>query len=117
MEIKQIGKLLVVGISGDVDHSNATSIRKRIDEEIKTKEITDLLFNFTNLEFMDSSGIGMILGRYKIISALNGRVYIAQPNDNVKKIINVSGLHKIIPIYEDYKNAEERLSGVSNNEY
>lgn len=109
MELKQIGKLLVVNISGDVDHSNALAIRKVIDEEINSKEIQDLLFDFSELEFMDSSGIGMILGRYKIISSLNGRVYIAQPNESVSKIINISGLHKIIPVYENYKTAVEKI--------
>ena len=117
MELKQIGKLLVVNIYGDVDHSNAISIRKEIDEAIKSREITDLLFNFSNLEFMDSSGIGMILGRYKILLSLDGRVYIAEPNECVRKIINVSGLHKIIPIYDNYKIAVKKISEVSNNEY
>lgn len=117
MELKQIGKLLVVNIYGDVDHSNAISIRKEIDEAIKSREITDLLFNFSNLEFMDSSGIGMILGRYKIILSLDGRVYIAEPNESVRKIINVSGLHKIIPIYDNYKTAVKKISEVCNNEY
>ena len=106
MELKQNGTVLIAKIHEDIDHSNAILLRKKIDEKIKSREITELLFDFSELEFMDSSGIGMILGRYKIMQSLGGKVYISGVNENLMKIINISGLHKIIPIY-DAKDKEE----------
>ncbi len=117
MKLLQKGTVLIAKMQEDIDHSNAILLRKKIDEKIKTRDITKLVFDFSDLEFMDSSGIGMILGRYKIMQSLGGKVYISDANENVMKIINISGLHKIIPVYDTKDEAEFELYEVKNNEF
>lgn len=110
-----IGNTLVVKISGEMDHSNSNKYRHEIDREIKGRPVKNLVFDFKDLDFMDSSGIGMILGRYKTIKGLDGNVMIAAPNQQVEKIINISGLHKIIPVYESVDRAINSMREVACN--
>lgn len=114
MKIEQKGNYIIANIEGDVDHCNAYDIKKLIDNKIRTSDAQNLIFDFSKLEFMDSSGIGMVLGRYKIIRALGGKVFIAGANKSVQKIINISGLHKIIPEYESIESALGKLCEVRN---
>ena len=62
-------KTLIVSLSGELDHHGAGNIRDAIEKNITKKEVRNLIFDFNNLTFMDSSGIGMIIGRYKLIRA------------------------------------------------
>ena len=110
-----IGNSLVVKINGEMDHSNSNGYRQEIDNEIRNRPVKNLIFDFKDLDFMDSSGIGMILGRYKTIKSLNGNVMIASPKKQVEKIINISGLHKIIPIYETTDKAINSMREVAYN--
>ena len=64
-ELAKSGNLLIVRVAGELDHHFADEIRMRIDAEIMKPPVTNILFDFNNLSFMDSSGIGMIMGRYK----------------------------------------------------
>ena len=109
MTLMLVNNTLVVKINGDMDHNNAAIVRHKIDKEIKTRPIKNIVFDFGDLEFMDSSGIGLILGRYKLVKGLNGNIYIARPKPSVMKIINISGLHKIIPIYDNLEKAVENI--------
>ena len=109
MTLMLVNNTLVVKINGDMDHNNAAIVRHKIDKEIKTRPIKNIVFDFGDLEFMDSSVIGLILGRYKLVKGLNGNIYIARPKPSVMKIINISGLHKIIPIYDNLEKAVENI--------
>ncbi|MBO5452701.1 MAG: anti-sigma F factor antagonist [Clostridia bacterium] len=110
-----INNNLVVKLIGEIDHSNSNKYRHEIDDEIKRRPVRNLIFDFKDLDFMDSSGIGMILGRYKTIKGLDGVVMIASPKKQVEKIINVSGLHKIIPVYESVDKAINSMREVAYN--
>ena len=112
MEIRTNGNTLIVTITGDMDHYNVGPMRSAIDKEIREKPIKNLVFDLGNLEFMDSSGIGLILGRYKRIKEVEGFVFIAAAKPAVERVINLSGLHKIIPLYETMEIAEKRICGV-----
>ncbi len=98
MNILVTNNTLTVKLKEDIDHRNAAEIRKKIDDEINKRPIKNLVFDFSDVDFMDSAGIGMILGRYKIINAIGGAVYINNPRDAVMKIINISGINKLVPI-------------------
>ena len=89
---------LVVTIPAEVDHCFADAIREEVDRRIQTEEIEVLEFDFQNTEFMDSSGIGLLLGRYKLMKALGGSVCITRAKERIHKILLLSGIHKIIPI-------------------
>lgn len=99
------GNVLIASIDGDLDHYTSNEIRKRIDSELKKNPINLLIIDLSSLDFMDSSGIGLILGRYKLISSLGGKLCIIKPNENILKIINMSGLHKILSIYSSVDEA------------
>ena len=71
--------------------------------------IKNIVFDFKNIRFMDSSGIGVIIGRYKKISSEGGKVSVVNVNDRVKKIFNLSGMNKIINIYDTYEEVASSL--------
>ena len=76
-------------------------MRRRADYEIERHIPRKVIFDFNNVSFMDSAGIGMLLGRYKNTVMLGGKVEIVNVNKNIKKILEMSGILKIIPIREE----------------
>lgn len=96
--IRQQGDRLTVIIPEEVDHCFADEVRKLVDRKLETENVSLLEFDFQNTEFMDSSGIGLLMGRYKLMSALGGRVRIIHAGERIYKILTLSGIHKIIPI-------------------
>lgn len=109
MIIKEIEKdTLLVAPDGELDHHSAQKIRTEVDEKLLCG-IKNVIFDFSALNFMDSSGIGMIMGRYKKISAGGGKVVIAAPRPQVQRIIEMAGLFRIIRIEPDIKKALKKL--------
>ena len=85
----------------ELDHHNAEEIRRKADRLIEKHHIKCVIFDFTETNFMDSSGIGVIMGRYRMVHLLGGEVWAANTNDRMKKILVMSGVTKIIQIYEE----------------
>lgn len=96
---------LIVSVSGELDQHKASGLREQIDLRITHANIRNLVFDFSNLEFMDSSGIGVIIGRYKLMRAMGGTVQIVANKQSVKKILELSGIRKIIGIHETLSDA------------
>ncbi len=94
------GQALIVSIVGELDHHSAEYIKSKVDSEIIKSSTKNMIFDFSKVSFMDSSGIGTIIGRYKKIKNLNGKTAIANISPQTKRIIEMSGLLKIIQIYE-----------------
>ena len=107
MNIVHTNNTMTVKLHEDIDHNNALEIREKIDAEISKRPVKNLVFDFSNVEFMDSSGIGMILGRYKLLNSIGGYVYINNPTAPVMKIIEISGISRIIPIVNECGKREE----------
>ena len=95
---------LTIFLPNELDHHNAEEIRKSADLLIEQHQIKYVIFDFENTNFMDSSGIGVIMGRYKLIYLLGGEVWAVHANDRMKKILMMSGVTKIIQIYEEENN-------------
>ena len=93
-------KLLVLEITEEIDHHTAENIRRKADYEIQRCMPKKVIFDFSGVTFMDSSGIGMILGRYRILMMLDATLGIVNVKSNIKRIMEMSGLLKIIPIYD-----------------
>lgn len=93
--------------NGDLDHHNVSRISARIDALIDECEIERLVFDFSKVEFMDSSGIGMIMGRYRRLLLHGGKLYAVGASAPVKKILKYSGLYQILEALEN-GNGEER---------
>ena len=104
-ELARSGNLLIVQVAGELDHHFADEIRMRIDAEIMKPPVRNILFDFNRLSFMDSSGIGMIMGRYKKIKALGGKAWIIFNNPNATRILEMSGVFKFIEKCQDVHDA------------
>ncbi len=109
VKFKLIKKTLIAKIEGELDHHTSIDVREIIDEEISKSRITNLIFDFTDLKFMDSSGIGVVIGRYKKIEKLNGKLCLTTLNPHIKRIVTISGLHKIIPVYNNVQEALKEM--------
>lgn len=112
MDIKcyKRGNILIVDIIGDIDHHTAEFIKNEIERNILILNIKDIVLNFKNVSFMDSSGIGVIIGRYKIISAMGGELFVAEVSNDIDRIFKISGLYKIVKKFPTVQNAVEVLS-------
>ncbi|PWJ49781.1 STAS domain-containing protein [Faecalicatena contorta] len=92
---------LTIYLPKEVDHHNAEDMRKNADALIERNHIKFVIFDFENTDFMDSSGIGIIMGRYRIIRLLGGEIWAVHANARIKKILTMSGMTKIMQIYEE----------------
>ena len=101
LDIKQIRNTLIVRIQGELDMLVADKLRKEIDRKFEGKKICNLVLNLERVSFIDSSGLGVIIGRYKKISALSGRMYIIGARPAVQKILFLSGINKLIAMYDN----------------
>ena len=91
---------LIAELSGEIDHHVTEKLRQDIDDEMKLCGTRDLVFDFSHVEFMDSSGIGMVLGRYKKVHNAGGKVTICIAGRLVKQILDLSGVFTLME-YED----------------
>ena len=91
-------KLLCLEITEEIDHHTSEKIRRKADYEITRYMPRKVIFDFSHVEFMDSAGIGIILGRYKMMKMLGGSVEMKNVSPMLKKIFEMSGLTKICPI-------------------
>ncbi len=94
-------KLLLLQITEEIDHHSSEKIRTRADFEIQKYIPKKLIIDFSKVNFMDSAGIGMILGRYKMITMFGGTMDMVNVTPNVKKVLEMAGITKIIPIIEE----------------
>lgn len=90
---------LVVRLSGEVDHHQASSLRNCLDEKIAQAaeggNAVNLIFSFSGVSFMDSSGIGVIMGRYNKIKETGGKVFVTECDTYVDRILEMSGIYTI----------------------
>lgn len=94
-------RLLVMEITEEIDHHTTEKIRRRADYEIQRYMPKKALFDFNNVSFMDSSGIGMVVGRYKLIAMLGGSLELANVKPSLERVFEMSGVLKIIPIHRN----------------
>lgn len=94
------GTTLTILLPAEIDHHSAEKIRLEADQLIQRRNIRSILFDFSEAVFMDSSGIGMIIGRYKTMRFMGGTVAAIHVNERMRRILTLSGIYKIIDIYE-----------------
>ncbi len=114
-DVSIVGTSLIFEISGELDDHVAGMLRSRIDDILLRRDIKNIIFDFSNLTMMDSSGIGLIIGRYKLIKERGGEVLLVIADSPAKKILKMSGLLKIFKAYDSLENAvtvaESRIYG------
>ncbi|OWZ83984.1 anti-sigma F factor antagonist [Natranaerobius trueperi] len=109
INVQKKGENLIVHLSGELDHHTSNLFREKIDRELKKGIYDNLVLDLSNLSFMDSSGIGAVLGRYKKIKSQNGQVFACGMNEQVKKLAEMSGLTKVINYYQNLSELERKL--------
>ena len=90
----------MITINEEIDHHVADKVRRIVDNEITRYMPRKTVFDFSRVTFMDSAGIGMIIGRYKMMKLIGGSLEIQNVNYSAKKILEMSGILKIVPITE-----------------
>ncbi len=88
--------MLKIRVSGEIDHHTAQGIKQNITSIIEKSNKKDVLMDFTKVTFMDSAGIGMILGRYKQVCARGGKLYVTGVSSQVERVFKVAGLYQVI---------------------
>lgn len=91
-------KMLVFKITDEIDDCSVQKIRRKADYEIERYMPKRVIFDFDSVTFMDSAGIGLLIGRYKFTNLLGGRLEIANLTQSVRKIFEMSGILKLIPV-------------------
>lgn len=96
-------KILKVLITEEIDHHTASIIRTRLDYEISRLRPKRVIINLENVKFMDSAGIGLIIGRYKVVKSYGGVLEIENCNSKLMKIFEMAGLPNIVEFSENKK--------------
>ena len=99
------GNVLIVRLAGEIDHHSADIIRIRIDNEIVKSGVKNIIFDLQRVEFMDSSGIGVFVGRYNNIRRLGGKAAILCCSDRIRRILKLSGIHNAMPLCKSIETA------------
>ncbi len=92
------GDVMKCAIGGEIDHHTARSIRMKIDEEIYRHRPNRVILDLSRVDFMDSSGLGLILGRYAKASEVGAECILLDPNEHVTRILDVAGIGRLIRI-------------------
>ena len=99
-DFQVIDKYLMIRLPEEVDHHRAGYISENADRHLVREEVCNIVFDFENTRFMDSSGVGIIMGRHRKISCFGGKVYAIHVDRQIQRILTVSGLNKIMEILE-----------------
>lgn len=90
--------VLLIHLIGDIDHHTAKEMRETTDINIDIYNPKTLIIDFKDVNFMDTSGIGLVMGRYKIMTSNGGQVKIINLSSHLKRIMNLAGLNRLINI-------------------
>lgn len=89
---------LFIFLEGEIDQSVASELRVKLDSYLTSVKVKNVILNMKELTFMDSTGVGLIMGRYKLLKQKNIGLFINEPNKQIDKVLKVSGLYSIIPL-------------------
>ncbi len=95
MNIKSTGEVLTVYLSGEIDHHSAKGMREEIDRSIEYSMPSLLILDFSEVTFMDSSGIGLVMGRYKNLQRTGASLNIVNLSENIYKIMKLAGIERL----------------------
>ena len=109
MKNERVGRCLILYLEEELDHHYAAKIIEETNCLMEKYPVKHILFDFEKVNFMDSSGIGMIMGRYKKVSYLGGSVAVTGVSERVERIMRLSGMYKLIKKYENTQIALEEM--------
>ncbi len=98
VKIEFSNNTMVAYLDGELDHHTAKPIREEIDSAVESNTPELLVLDFKDITFMDSSGIGLVMGRYKLLSGYNARLTITNPSPQIYKVMQLAGLSRLATI-------------------
>ena len=101
ISVQTQGEIMFVNLTGELDQLAADQVKLRLKTTLAAHDVKHIVFNLKALTFMDSSGIGIILGRYNQVKSIGGRVFVLGMNPTVNKLFHMAGLNQIITIIDD----------------
>lgn len=99
-DFQVIDHCLMVRLPEEIDHYRTAYICENADRMMCERSVCHVVFDFENTHFMDSSGIGMIMGRYKKISCIGGKIYAIHADKQIRRILKISGMDKLVEVME-----------------
>lgn len=105
IELQEGNHMLTVRLYGELDYHTVGKVREVIDKAIAQAVGKTLLLNLAGVPFMDSSGLGLILGRYRRFCEQPGQLILTAPASQVRRLLELSGVDRIIPIYNTEEEA------------
>ena len=97
---EQTNKGLTVLLPREIDHHAADGIRQEVDRRIVQDGVSAVIFDFKDTTFMDSSGIGLLMGRYKMVSYVGGSIYATGMNEKIKKLLFLANVQKYVHVVD-----------------
>jgi anti-sigma F factor antagonist len=112
-ELEHYRNVLIVRLHGELDHHTANIVRLKMEEALMRDNVRHVILSLKHLQFMDSSGLGVILGRYKQVKGKGGKMAVCDVNPGVRRLFELSGLFKILTEHDNERNAIASLEVVS----
>ncbi|MDO4481654.1 MAG: anti-sigma factor antagonist [Bacillota bacterium] len=103
------GNVLMVKVEGELDHHAADGLRESVDRTFDERGMRHIIFDFSGVTMMDSSGIGFVMGRYKKTNEIGGRTLLAGSNPYVIKVLGMAGVFSIVERCSDVQEALKTL--------
>ena len=116
IDFEMTDDILIADLDGELDHHTSAVIREEIDKTVDAVHSKHLIFNFEKVTFMDSSGIGVIMGRYNKISQLGGRLVITGCNEYIDRILDMAGIYTIAERLQTVAESIGKLESETNDE-
>lgn len=113
IEMEHASKALIVRLKGELDHHTADAVKSRMEDAIGKGATHHVIVNMKDLKFMDSSGLGVILGRYKQINGKGGKMILCDVGPSVYRLFEMSGLFKILSVEDSERQAISSLEVLS----
>lgn len=98
VRIEQTGEVLTAYLGGEIDHHTAKNMRQEIDNAVELNMPTLLVLDFSDVSFMDSSGIGLVMGRYRTLLKTGAELHISGTSPQIYKVMKLAGLEKLARI-------------------
>ncbi len=104
-------KTVIIMVSGEIDHHTSKELRWQTESAYIDMSVKNIIFHFENVTFMDSSGIGMLIGRYKQLQSIGGKISVVSANEKITEIMKFSGVSKLIPLFDTMEDAFSYTEG------
>ena len=100
VQIKTVGDTVTAYLSGELDHHSAKEMREAVDNAVELNMPSKLVLDFKGISFMDSSGIGLVMGRYRMFAKTGAQLYITGASPQIYKVMKLAGIERLAKLEE-----------------